>query len=358
MDWLKKNPAQVVLAVVALGVLTILVLLMGKVKSFPDQFIYSAPPQNNKVEKIDSAPLTKAAADFSKPPLWVPQTIDNSEGVTPGSLFVSDVYLLKDSKLIKLDGKGAPLQPPISNEWLMNYGLELTSATVQAEDKDDDGFSNLDEWLGQDGLSHLDTLGQPVADAAGKPLPDDSSDPTDANSHPPYVSKLTLAGIRKIPFRMVFKSWDGDPAKPEEMSFQMNTLDFNQPTIFPKLGEAIPNSKFKLKSFEKKTQKNVALDTEDDVSELTVVHTETGKPVVLVLGQIKDSPDSNAIFSYKWVKTGVPPTGNFQVKSGQEFGLQPETDKKYKLIDIKDTEVQIQTPTGEKKTLRQTQIAR
>jgi len=347
MDWLKKNPAQIALAVIALGVFVTLVMLFGKIRSFPELFSYSPPPQNNKVEKMDSAPLAKAAEDFNTPPGW------KSEA-SAGSLFVSDVYLLKDGKSFPLSNDGEPLHPPISNGWLGKYGLEITSATIQTEDKDGDGFTNLDEWLGQDGVSHLDTLGQPVNDAAGKPLPDDSTDPSDINSYPPYLTKLVLADIKNIPFRMVFKSWDGDRSNQKEMTFQINTLDFQQPTMFLKLGEPVPNSKFKLESFKFNEVPNAAKGYNEDLSELTLVHVETKKPVVLILAKVTNSPESYAVFSYKWVKTGETPTGNFGVKAGQEFSLPPEADKKYKIIDIGETEVQIQTPAGEKKTLRQT----
>jgi hypothetical protein len=77
------------------------------------------------------------------------------------------------------------------------------------------------------------------------------------------------------------------------------------------------------------------------VSELTVQNTELGDNVALVLERIVDSPDSYALFRYLWNNT------QFEVKKNKEFVLLPETTLRYKLIDIKEDEALIQTPTGQ-----------
>jgi len=82
-----------------------------------------------------------------------------------------------------------------------------------------------------------------------------------------------------------------------------------------------------------------------DVSELTIQNTETQVQVVLVYDTPADSPDSYAVFKYLWNNTQIT------VKKDQEFVLKPDTDVKYKLIDINDREAVIQTATGEKITI-------
>jgi hypothetical protein len=68
--------------------------------------------------------------------------------------------------------------------------------------------------------------------------------------------------------------------------------------------------------------------------------------VVLVYGKVADSPDSYALFRYLWDTD--PKTSQFRVKKDQEFALKPETDVRYKLIDINEREAVIQTKSGDK----------
>jgi hypothetical protein len=84
-------------------------------------------------------------------------------------------------------------------------------------------------------------------------------------------------------FRFVFKSYDGSPAKPEAMSFQLDTLDLRQPTMFLKLGERIPKTQWKLVSFVAKEVTNPQTGDPTDVSELTVRNVESGVSSVLIL---------------------------------------------------------------------------
>jgi len=75
------------------------------------------------------------------------------------------------------------------------------------QDPDGDGFTNLEEWQGH-------------------------TNPTDRNSHPEYYTKLKLISASEEPFRLIFSSWMGD-------TYQINTIDFNQPTQFLKVGDTI-----------------------------------------------------------------------------------------------------------------------
>jgi hypothetical protein len=85
----------------------------------------------------------------------------------------------------------------------------------------------------------------------------------------------------------------------------------------------------------------------DDVSELTVLNTETDEAVLLVLNKIVNSPDVFGIFEYEWPQ----PTQDIRVKKLQEFALRPDTDKRYKLVDINETQAVIQLPDGGKYTV-------
>jgi len=96
--------------------------------------------------------------------------------------------------------------------------------------------------------------------------------------------------------RLLFNAYDGDPKKdtPEQMTYQLNTLHVRQPSQFLKLGEMISGTKFKLQNFSYKTAANAATGEETDLSELTVVNTETNEPTVLPLARVTNSPPTFA----------------------------------------------------------------
>ena len=209
----------------------------------------------------------------------------------------------------------------IPNRWFMNNRLPLLDQTVTSQDPDKDGFNNEDEAR------------------AG-------TDPNNKDSHPDYHTKLFVKQFIRVPFRLLFNAYDGDPKKdkPEQFSFQINTIDLKQPSEFLKIGETVARTKFKLQKFEYKTQPNPSTGEVEDVSELTVVNTETNEPVILIYNRVSDSPDYFMDFIYEWTN----PPSVFRVKKRQEFVLKPNvTEKdKYKLVDSLEGKAQIQTPDG------------
>ena len=172
-----------------------------------------------------------------------------------------------------------------------------------------------------------------------------STDPKNDKSHPPYYTKLFFRKIIRIPFRLRFNAYDGDPAKDkvENMTFQINTLDLRQSSEFLKVGDTVKNTKFKLESFEYKTMVNAATQAEEEVSVLTVVNTETGEKVPLVKGRVVDSPDVRGTLTYLWPNPRIDLT----VRKLGKFVLLPEKDQFYTLLDITDDHATIKTPSGE-----------
>ena len=294
----------------------------------------AAIPRDNKVpppqlDKIDAAEKEK----LTKPPIWTP-TEENPLGEPArGSLFVSEHYIIKDANSPPEKIGGGSLytdsltQKPIPNTWFLKFHLPLLESTVPMQDTDKDGFANEDEWR-------------------------EGTDPTNKDSHPPYHTKLFLDKFNQVPFRLVFKWYDGDPKKdkPDKFSFQIDTLDLRQPSEFLKIGEMVPKTKFKLDKFEFKEVYDEKIQDKKEVSELTLVNTETGDKVVLILNQVINSPDVYASFAYEWSQ----PVQIFGLKKLGEFVLRPEVDDQhhYKLLDVKEGEALIQLPSGEKYTVK------
>jgi len=352
MNWIKKNPAQFGLAIVAIALLASAVLLYADYSKFPTIFEESrrTPSPNKEVPKVDTAALDDAGKAVMTPEAWVP---------AKGRLFASKLYVAKEGQLKRPDVGGESFNPPVSNAWLLKYGLDLLNPGVLAEDPDRDGFNNRLEWDGMDGISHLSEIAPfgPVNGPDGKPLPDDSTDPTKADKHPPYHTRLSLARVVNIPFRLRFMSYDVNPKNPNDITVAVNTVDRGGRTYFLPIKPAepkeadIPNTKFRVEKFEKKEAPGDD-GTKKDVSELTVINKDTGTPLNLPLNTIVDSPDSYVVIHYAWVQPGQPATPDINKQKGQEFTIPPESDKRYKVIDIRADEVDIQLPSGEKRTLR------
>lgn len=345
MDWIKKNPAKLTLAVVALLVIAASALLYSKVSSFSANFdaarnssVSSAP-----VPKLDTAAIDKATAEIGATVAW-------QLGKESGKLLVSKFYVARNGVLEKPEG--TIFHPPVPNDWLRKYGLDELNPGVLDSDPDQDGFTTREEFFGLDAVSHLDMNGQPVMGPDGRPLPDDSTDPTKADSHPPYHTKLELARVSNIPFRLRVMSIDVPPnfKSQKEITVGINTVDLRNRTHFIAVGDDIPGTTYKVESYEHKEAPDKD-GTSKDVSEVTVLNKETNEKVILPLRQVVDSPDSRGVFRYKWVQPGGKATEEFQRRRGETFELPPEKDKTYKVEQIKGNTAVIILPGGAKKTL-------
>lgn len=344
MDWIKKNPAQVALAAIALGVLVFSVLLFQKIGALPETFKAAQLPvsMNRGVVPLDTKALDEATKSVKAPGSWVFNLAEQ------GSLFVGRTYIKEDDTIKKPEG--GYFQPPASNQWLSRYGLNFLNDGVLEEDTDGDGFSNRLEFYGMDGKSHLSETepGQAVAGPDGVPLPDDSTSPIDPQSHPPYHTRLVLTNVVEIPMRLRFMAYD---ATPKQTDVQINTIDRGNRTHFLTLPADIPGTDYRA---EKVVEKFIPGpdDTKKDVSELIVTNKVTKKVVPLPLGQITNDPASYILLGYLWVPPGGQRIPDINLKKDETFTLPPEPDKIYKVVDIKAPnpqtpgEITIQLPTG------------
>ncbi|MEI6491650.1 MAG: Amuc_1099 family pilus-like system protein [Verrucomicrobiota bacterium] len=297
MNWMKKNYERALLGAFACVLLVCSGWISWQAVSFPENFTgrNSNKKPDNTINPPDVKSVEDAAALASNPRSWTPHE---------GSLFVSRPYVLRDEKLYDPIDGGVPLHPPITNAWLQKYNLDYGNPNIKDEDPDKDGFTNLEEFL------------------AG-------TDPTNANSVPPYYTKLRLTKFDPVPFRLKFGGDSGDGE-----TFIINARDTKTRTQFLKLGDQIEGAPYKLLAYEKKTtQKN---DLEMNTSELTIQNTETGRKIVLVFDKEADDPTSYGEFLYLWDNS------KHRWKKDDELTLPPDDTHKYKLIDISAQEAQIE----------------
>ncbi len=230
------------------------ILIWSNAARFSSQLAVMPPaPSLKSVSPLEKAQELQAAAEkLHRPPQW---TFGGRSG-----LFVPEKHF------IGANGQPATLQttevhPPVPNEWLEQFGLQLKSAVEE-------------------------------------------------------------------PFRLIFSSWMGD-------TYQINTIDFKQPTQFLKVGDTIKGTRFKIAKFLKKYEPN-KYGTNVDVSELTLEQEETKQQLTLVKEKVAISPESVATFVYTWGGRQ-----EFQVRKDQEFSLKPQVQIKYKLVDVDPTKAVI-----------------
>jgi len=296
MEWLKQNYERAALIAAALVLIICSGLIISNVFAFPTQFSErnTTKPQNNTIKPLPVETIAAANEITDKPKNWTP---------ADASLYVSRPYVLRDGKLIDPLATGVNLHEPITNSWVQKYDLPYWEGDLKDQDPDGDRFSNLDEFLA-------------------------NTDPRDKTSVPPYYTKLRLGKFISVPFRLIFTS-----SPDEGQTFAINTKDKGGRTQFLEMGAMIEGTPYKLLSYApKKIEEN---EIEKDVSELTIENTETGQKIVLVANKEANDPTSFAEFVYLYDGS------KFKVKKDDEFTLTPETDRKYKLIDISEREAVI-----------------
>jgi hypothetical protein len=342
MDWIKKNYDRFILALFAVALIGVAVMLFLSAQKFGDKFAeaMSSPPKSTKVPEVDMARVAEAKKSFETPSAWEPDTT-----IHGGRLFTSEQYYVENGKLVKPEGGTLYVHSrtgdPIPNLFFTKNNLPLLDPKVPFGDQDGDGFNNEDEWYNG---------GKGVVKEGVK---SESTNPLKKDNHPPYYTVLQLKTWIKVPFRLRFNSYDGNPATDpvEKMTFQINTLDLRQPTEFLKIGDTVANTKFKLKAFKFKEEPNPSTGVTADVSELILVNTETEEEVALILNKVVDSPNQFADFAYRWNKKQGEADQIIRVPKLKEFVLQPEVTVRYKLLDVNQENAVIQAPDGQKITV-------
>ena len=91
----------------------------------------------------------------------------------------------------------------------------------------------------------------------------------------------------------------------------------------------VTGTKFKLEKFEYKVAKNPSTGEEDDVSELTLLNTETNDRAVLILNKIVDSPEFYVLFDYQWPEPDAASAEAHRIQGEETGGIRspPQYDR-------------------------------
>jgi hypothetical protein len=352
MNWIKHHPAQLSLAAISCGVIAATTALYFSTVAFPKTFLthQGGPIQEAPPAAINASPLDHAITAVHTPDTW--------KAGDRRRLFAGKVYVRIGDKLVVPDGLA--FHGNVPNDWLSKYGLDLLNPTVLSEDPDRDGFSTLQEWHGMDAAPHSANVTKALVDQSGNPLPDDSTNPVEPASHPPHYTRLALNRIETIPFRLKFMSADVDAKNPKNTRMQINMLDLRMPTQYVPLGADVAGTHFATVSYEEKTEPGPD-GTSLDVSELTILNKKTGEKLILPKGVIVDSPESHAVIDYLWAPAApaapspAKPTAVFHLRKGETFSIPPLVSDTYRVVSIRQDEVDVLLPSGNTWTLRKPQ---
>jgi hypothetical protein len=297
MDWIKAHYDRVALVAAAIFLFICAISIWWSAAQFGNKLAaqqQAAPPPKAASPPGKAVELDRAAEKLQQPAQW-------KFGGRSG-LFVPEKHFIGSDNL-PATLQTTVVHPPVPNEWFEQFGLPVENADALDEDPDSDGFTNLDEWKGQ-------------------------TNPTDKDSHPDYLTKLSLESATEEPFRFMFSSWVGD-------TFAINSIDQSEPTQFLKKGDTIRGTAFKIVKFTEKYQPN-QYGTNVDVSELLLEHAATKEQLTLVKEKVAMSPESVATFVYAWGGRR-----EFEVRKDQEFSLKPVEEIKYKLVDVQSNKAVI-----------------
>ncbi len=289
MDILKQHSEKLILLVAALVLLAASVLVFLNVSQFntsvdalSDPAINKKPPPELSTELLDSAQQMAA-----EPSQWQSER----------PLLVSRPYILVDGNLVSVeDDDTIKIHDPVPNKWFRDYGLDLLDIDILERDSDGDGFSNLDEWQG-------------------------GTEPNNKESRPAYFTKLRLESYQQQNNRFMFAQRTGD-------TFQIETIDIDQPSQFLRLGATISGTNYEIIKFEEKFEENPATGGQKNVSELTIREKETGRELVLQIDVVANDPDSSAVIRDLWAGQ------SFNVEQGAQFALEQEPEVTFELVNV------------------------
>ncbi len=320
MTWIKQNYDRFILALFAAGLVVCAGLLFNNVRGFNDVFasLKEVPPPDTTIKPVDMEGLNAEIRKLIDPLTWKVRMIgDTNDRQLPA--FVSPPYIEK----FEPDGKGGftaklvdPLlgeavHAPVPNKWLIDNHQDMLASNVLNQDTDGDGFTTLDEYLGNPPLTN----------------PPNSTDPNNRDSHPPYYTKLFIKQFVRVPFRLLFAARNGNIAL-------INTIDLDSPTQFLKVGDPVKGTKFKMTKLDLKSGKEDGLIK--DLSEVTLENVETHETIVLPKEKEVDSPTTYAVLSYVWNGGDLAARNEFAVKKNQEFSIKPDLNVKYKCIALSE----------------------
>jgi len=337
MSWFSTNYEKAALGGAIAVALGVAYLGYSKFGSIQEDFGTGLAGKGNNVTAVKDADLiAKAQASLKLNRAWV-QAVD---GERPVNLFTGiPLFVSRDAPDKPLDVfTGPPVHPPIPNGWWVEHRLDPGFADSPSRDPDQDGFSNLEEFLAK-------------------------TDPNSAKSVPPFIAKLMYVKDESLTWvlRPGFGADGKFPFKYQDNKNGVNTTgaDMVEPNGLFFTKGVMPN-RFKLLGSEVRKVMNKKINIEKDE---TLVRIEDQRPNKK--GTIYEIPsplaeervnehvkfDRTAVFSLEAVGLSGK---EFKVEENTTFSLPPGGPKKdylAKVVTPGSVTIEYTDSAGVKKTV-------
>lgn len=288
MNWIQKNYERAFLiAASALAILGSIWIIL-KASGFKSRFVTEEVVPNNKFDALK----TDAVADALKRVANVPQWPANPQM----PLFSSTPFVVMNDRpnepFRMRDPEGAKLRDPVPNVWLVDNGLDYTAIDVLEQDPDRDGYSNLDEFLGE-------------------------TDPNSSLSQPGWDTKLHYVERIEQPLTIRLSSFDNGTCS---IAFITTGPDGTEQrrNEFIKVGASSARfepGRFKIEDVKQETVQRFGSPTQVAVAFMKDANDRKGSVIRLEQGALVPHPTYVAKFAYDLTAE------SFEVKEGEDFEL-------------------------------------
>ncbi|MEI7954879.1 MAG: Amuc_1099 family pilus-like system protein [Verrucomicrobiota bacterium] len=337
MSWFSQNYEKAALGGAAVAALGFVFLGWSKVGSVTEDFNVNTKGSGKNNPAVASADLVaKAVSSLSLSRSLGQEKVDER----PVDLFTGiQLFIARTDPGKTVDlFKSPPIHPPIPNLWWIQNNLDPGFADSPSRDADDDGFTNLEEFLAK-------------------------TDPKDPKSHPPLINKLKFEKDDSL-------NWFIRPGFPDGDAFTFQYGD-NQggknrtkTGIMVKPGElfftdGVMKNRFKYLGMEKRMEMNNATHTQMEVTYAKIEdQVPNKKGTIYEIPQFSEGRaqefskyDRSAVLSLEAVgNEGKSET----FKENTSFGLPFDSDKKdylLKKVTPDGVEIEYTDPvSGAKKT--------
>ncbi len=245
-------------------------------------------PKGKPTKKIKADELSAGLADWTAPVLWKETASKHPLFDSQGYLFYPSLY--PNGNFIQKDDGTAKSVGGVLLSWYKKYGLDIQSSTIDRDDPDGDGFSNIVEYKNEPVGQRVD-----ITTCDGSK----ATNPLDAQSHPDYLSRLRLQKYESRPFRIRFNGY-------QELNgthvYQIRLLDVpsdKQPPL-KKTGDKLGFEDYIIGEFKSNIVQEIDPSTKASVtrdrSTLELIKPDIDLHIILPFQQDTDSPESTADF--------------------------------------------------------------
>jgi len=338
MSWLSQNYEKAALGAAAVAALGFVCLGWSKVGNVAEDFNVNTQGGGNNNPAVAKADLVaKAVSSLSLNRPWTQAKVEDRlvDLFTGVQLFIARDQPGKAVDLYK----SPPIHSPIPNLWWIQNGLDPGFADSPSRDADDDGFTNLEEFLAK-------------------------TDPKDLKSHPPLINKLKYEKDESL-------NWYVRPGFPDGDSFTFNYGDTQAGRNRTKTGvtvkpgelffaDGVMKERFKYLGMDKRMEMNPSTHTQMEVTYAKIEdQLPNKKGVVYEIPQFSEGRaqefskyDRSALLSLEAIgNEGKQET----IKENTRFGLpfdSPKKDYLLKKVTPDGVEVEYTDPlSGAKKSV-------